>query len=130
MARNDLFAARIRRATKTLGPKGVFWWAEGVRLSCFAEMGSSWSGRGDLNPGPPEPHSGTLPGCATARRVAMLARLTPVGWANSASQRRGPQDQVLGDLDVLWPGDDRDLLDLRGLRHQLLADGLQLPVPG
>src|ERR1051325_2483741 len=34
----------------------------------------SWSGRRDLNPRPPEPHSGTLPGCATARRVAMLAR--------------------------------------------------------
>jgi hypothetical protein len=27
-----------------------------------------WSGRGDLNSRPPEPHSGALPGCATARR--------------------------------------------------------------
>ena len=27
-----------------------------------------WSGRGDLNSGPPEPHSGALPGCATSRK--------------------------------------------------------------
>ncbi len=27
----------------------------------------NWSGRGDLNSRPPEPHSGALPGCATAR---------------------------------------------------------------
>src|SRR5260370_36149242 len=26
-----------------------------------------WAGRRDLNPGPPEPHSGTLPDCATSR---------------------------------------------------------------
>jgi serine/threonine protein kinase len=26
-----------------------------------------WSGRGDSNSRPPEPHSGALPGCATAR---------------------------------------------------------------
>src|SRR5438105_1264738 len=30
--------------------------AKGVQLSCFAEMGSVWSGRRDLNPRPPEPH--------------------------------------------------------------------------
>jgi hypothetical protein len=29
--------------------------------------GGLWSGRGDLNSRPPEPHSGALPGCATAR---------------------------------------------------------------
>ena len=28
----------------------------------------NWSGRGDLNSGPPEPHSGALPGCATSRK--------------------------------------------------------------
>ena len=31
-----------------------------------------WSGRGDLNSGPPEPHSGALPGCATSRRRFLL----------------------------------------------------------
>ena len=30
-------------------------------------FGLDWSGRRDLNPGPPEPHSGTLPDCATSR---------------------------------------------------------------
>ena len=31
-----------------------------------------WSGRGDLNSGPPEPHSGALPGCATSRKNAII----------------------------------------------------------
>jgi hypothetical protein len=31
-----------------------------------------WSGRGDLNSGPPEPHSGALPGCATSRLLKIL----------------------------------------------------------
>ena len=30
-------------------------------------QGFSLSGRRDLNPRPPEPHSGALPGCATSR---------------------------------------------------------------
>lgn len=33
---------------------------------------SLWSGRGDLNSGPPEPHSGALPGCATSRKNAII----------------------------------------------------------
>ncbi len=33
---------------------------------------STWSGRWDLNPRPPEPHSGTLPSCATARRLGRV----------------------------------------------------------
>src|SRR5207253_6666176 len=39
-----------------------------------------WSGRWDLNPRPPEPHSGTLPGCATARLGSILTR---TGFRNS-----------------------------------------------
>src|SRR4051812_36066873 len=31
------------------------------------------SGRRDLNPRPPEPHSGALPGCATSRPLELLA---------------------------------------------------------
>ena len=31
------------------------------------------SERGDLNPGPPEPHSGALPGCATLRNTSKYA---------------------------------------------------------
>lgn len=32
------------------------------------------SERGDLNPRPPEPHSGTLPGCATFRNIIILTQ--------------------------------------------------------
>ena len=55
--------------------------AEGIPQRCIQKGGtldpnmkreqlnllSSLSERGDLNPGPPEPHSGALPGCATLR---------------------------------------------------------------
>src|ERR1700693_4434141 len=30
-------------------------------------LGFVWSGRRDSTPGPPEPHAGTLPNCATSR---------------------------------------------------------------
>lgn len=51
-------------------------------------VGSVWSGRGDLNPRPPEPHSGTLPGCATARLgVDASTRNARRGQGNPAAQR-------------------------------------------
>src|SRR5262249_58780591 len=37
------------------------------RIGAWSDF--SWSGRRDSNPGPPEPHSGTLPDCATSRPV-------------------------------------------------------------
>src|SRR3954451_7946165 len=85
--------------------------------------GLYWSGRGDLNPRPPEPHSGTLPGCATARLGSILTR-------TGLRQRRGPEDQVFGDLDVLRGRGDFDLLDRSCARHQLVAQRLELLVPG
>src|SRR4051812_41046677 len=51
-----------------------------------------WSGREDLNLRPPEPHSGALPGCATARcyygaksfeysgSTSPVSRLAGVAW--------------------------------------------------
>ena len=88
--------------------------------------GSVWSGRGDLNPRPPEPHSGTLPGCATARLGCILTR--GGSWNSEGRpwglQPRGPEDQVLGDLDVLGAGGDHDLFDLAGFGFQILADDL------
>src|SRR5438105_6146626 len=93
--------------------------AKGVQLSCFAEMGSVWSGRGDLNPRPPEPHSGTLPGCATARLLAMLSR-----------QSCGPENKVLGHFDISRRRDDLDLFDLARLRRQLFAARFEFFVPG
>src|SRR5438874_1824283 len=74
--------------------------------------GFGWSGRGDLNPRPPEPHSGTLPGCATDRRMAMLAREQP----SASQQSRAPQNQIPRDLDVLPRRRHHDLLDLVRLR--------------
>ena len=37
------------------------------RQICSSQELQVWSGREDLNLRPPEPHSGALPGCATAR---------------------------------------------------------------
>src|ERR1051326_8946781 len=88
-------------------------------------MGSVWSGRGDLNPRPPEPHSGTLPGCATARLPAMLAREQPP----PSQQSRTPESQVPRDLDVLAGRGHHDLLDLVRLRLHVLADRIELAVP-
>lgn len=34
----------------------------------------NWSGRRDLNPRPPEPHSGALPDCATSRKLSCRLR--------------------------------------------------------
>jgi hypothetical protein len=77
------------------------------KLSCWGDWGLCWSGRGDLNPRPPEPHSGTLPGCATARlgvdrttrgiangwgrdvfRLALAGQLVSGGWNAGAGLRR------------------------------------------
>src|ERR1043165_3423114 len=91
-----------------------------------APGGLCWSGRGDLNPRPPEPHSGTLPGCATARRVAMLAR----EQRPPSQQSRPPQNQVARDLDVLSGRRDHDLFDLVRLCLEVFADGVELAVPG
>src|SRR6266498_499875 len=38
---------------------------------------SAWSGRRDSNPGPPEPHSGTLPDCATSRPSGAFEQARP-----------------------------------------------------
>ena len=47
-----------------------------------------WSGRGDLNARPPEPHSGALPDCATARVDS--ARLRPVrAYYRQSGQEQG-----------------------------------------
>src|SRR6266511_2224352 len=101
------------------------WWGKGLGLSAFCGDGYFWSGRGDLNPRPPEPHSGTLPGCATARRVAMLAREQP----SASQQSRAPQNQVPRDLDVLSRRGHHDLLDLVRLRLDVFADGVELAIP-
>jgi hypothetical protein len=45
--------------------------ASGMVLEAFS-MPRNWSGRGDLNARPPEPHSGALPDCATARDCESL----------------------------------------------------------
>src|ERR1051326_2637490 len=81
-------------------------------------MGSSWSGRRDLNPRPPEPHSGTLPGCATARLAAMLSR-----------EVRGPENKVLRHLDISRRRDDLDLFDRVRFRRQIFASRFELFVP-
>ena len=50
------------------------------------------SGRRDLNPRPPEPHSGALPGCATSRRYALRGRCNlpvahkPDNWQRKCSR--------------------------------------------
>src|SRR5438094_9456549 len=52
---------------------------------------SSWkSGRRDLNPRPPEPHSGALPDCATSRNTRRLDAETPrrLGKATTTTERR------------------------------------------
>src|SRR6185436_20740117 len=104
-------------------------------LSHGGGWGGCWSGRGDLNPRPPEPHSGTLPGCATARTAR--DRITRErsnglrgGLFRAAREVRGPEDQVAGHLDVFAGGDDRDLLDRVSFRGQVVAHRLQLAVPG
>ncbi len=46
------------------------------------------SGRRDLNPRPPEPHSGALPDCATSRRLSIdcLNRTYPFpAWSSPSS---------------------------------------------
>src|SRR5687768_7678359 len=45
-----------------------------VRAKASYLRGLNWSGRRDLNSGPPEPHSGTLPDCATSRPDAAVLR--------------------------------------------------------
>jgi hypothetical protein len=35
--------------------------------------GNSWSGRRDLNSGPPAPKAGALPGCATPRHEVLYS---------------------------------------------------------
>ena len=49
-----------RGAAEEKAPQGV-----SLQGSLFTQ-----SGRRDLNPRPPEPHSGALPGCATSRLTA------------------------------------------------------------
>src|SRR5213080_3894710 len=48
------------------------------------------SGRRDLNPRPPEPHSGALPGCATSRNTRRLDAETPrrLEKATTTKERR------------------------------------------
>ena len=55
----------------------------------------TWSGRGDSNSRPPEPHSGALPSCATARRGE---RVSPGGRGCRAAPggRRRPRPGTLG----------------------------------
>src|SRR5215210_7579540 len=54
------------------------------------------SGRRDLNPRPPEPHSGALPGCATSRRNTPRGTLnlpvatTPDNWPQTCSHALTP----------------------------------------
>src|SRR5436853_3642409 len=50
------------------------------------------SGRRDLNPRPPEPHSGALPGCATSRNTRRVDAETPrrPGKATARTEHRLP----------------------------------------
>ncbi len=48
-----------------------------------------WSGRGDLNPGPPEPHSGALPDCATSRKID-AHNIIPLGLV--VKRQNGPKN--------------------------------------
>jgi hypothetical protein len=50
---------------------------KGVIITDDTFLFVSLSERGDLNPGPPEPHSGALPGCATLRLSSTSLRNHP-----------------------------------------------------
>ncbi len=63
------------------GPKSPGGATSGISGDCKSILGTLaddsqnldiWSGRSDLNRRPPEPHSGALPSCATARRSGSL----------------------------------------------------------
>jgi hypothetical protein len=45
--------------------------------SSASGLSFSESGRRDLNPRPPEPHSGALPGCATSRQCCNVTTTAP-----------------------------------------------------
>ena len=45
------------------------------------------SGRRDLNPRPPEPHSGALPGCATSRQFPQVSESNPARRSTTTGRR-------------------------------------------
>src|SRR3954466_5802861 len=51
----------------------------GRKAEACRKLGSQaiWSGRADLNRGPPAPKAGALPGCATPRSKWILAQICP-----------------------------------------------------
>src|SRR5437870_2713396 len=51
------------------------------------------SGRRDLNPRPPEPHSGALPDCATSRTTRRVDAQTPRRLGNASLQTTLPRLQ-------------------------------------
>src|SRR5690349_24797676 len=70
----DEFAGRMDdvREVDVLALRGRVIESDADGLGILFAHKQNWSGRRDLNPRPPEPHSGTLPGCATARRKAPI----------------------------------------------------------
>src|SRR5579883_1473126 len=77
--------------------------------------GWEWSGRPDLNRGPPAPKAGALPGCATPRHEV---RLDYTALANADAAPRGPFGSLISSrrLPVLAQ-------EMRAVREAHLACG-------
>src|SRR5437899_7794229 len=75
----------------------------------------SWSGRRDSNSRPPAPHAGTLPGCATPRRLESIAEACSDSGAETLPAAGSAQD--LDDVfQFLLEGGDVDTACLRYTR--------------
>jgi hypothetical protein len=61
-----------------------------------------WSGRRDLNPGPSEPHSDALPGCATPRQGAQYSAV--VSTHDATERRRGALRRLGGRRGLAFVG--------------------------
>src|SRR5437879_4513790 len=94
------------------------------------------SGRRDLNPRPPEPHSGALPGCATSRSFTFRIHHTALPSCNLACSCQPPAPRLVAKLHrrrsgSKSPASSPKKLPTRfpDLPHRLavLQRGLQLP---
>src|SRR6266852_7274949 len=83
-------------------------------FSCWpVRIRELWSGRGDLNPRPPEPQSGALPSCATPRRRGNrngAFQLAPAAVRDQATVSR--VEPGLAQTRIEWRVDDRDAIDI------------------